>query len=142
MRCRRDDHRGCGRAHPQGLRHRHTQLYVEATDISPMCFRMSYLQASLRGIPATIRRGNSLSLEVFDHAVTPTFFGFYATHGNAFDGWRRGEGRGGVSHDAEITQHGAEAEPGPPPHQPQPAVPAAKDRRTKTAPPRQLTLFD
>lgn len=39
------------------------QLYVDATDISPMCFRMSYLQASLRGIPATIRRGNTLSLE-------------------------------------------------------------------------------
>ena len=38
-----------------------TQLYVEAIDISPMCFRMSYLQASLRGIPATIRRGNTSS---------------------------------------------------------------------------------
>src|ERR1700722_17859186 len=46
------------------------QLYVEATDISPMCFKMTYLQASLRGIPATIRRGNTLSLEMFDTAVT------------------------------------------------------------------------
>jgi len=33
-------------------------LYVDAIDISPMCFRMTYLQAALRGIPATIRRGN------------------------------------------------------------------------------------
>ena len=119
-----------------------TQLYVEATDISPMCFRMSYLQASLRGIPATIWRGNTLSLEMFEHARTPAFFGFYAAHQEAFDAWRRGEGRGGVSHDAEITQHGAAAEPNPPPHQPHPAVPAAKDRRTKTVPSRQLTLFD
>lgn len=31
------------------------QLYVDGTDISPLCFRMAYLQASLRGIPATIR---------------------------------------------------------------------------------------
>jgi len=55
-----------------------TQLYVEAIDISQLCFRMSYPQASLRGIPATIRRGNTLSLEMFDHAVTPALFGSYA----------------------------------------------------------------
>ena len=50
------------------------QLYVDATDISQMCWKMSYLQASLRGIPATIRRGNSLSLEMFESAVTPAFW--------------------------------------------------------------------
>ncbi len=33
------------------------QLYVDATDISPMCFRMTYLQTSLRGIPATMGSG-------------------------------------------------------------------------------------
>ena len=64
------------------------QLYVDATDISPMCFKMTYLQASLRGIPATIRRGNSLSLEIFDQAVTPAFLPFYLTHRAAFDAWR------------------------------------------------------
>jgi len=64
------------------------QLYVDATDISPMCFKMTYLQASLRGIPATIRRGNSLSLEMFDQAVTPAFLPFYLTHREAFDAWR------------------------------------------------------
>jgi len=52
-------------------------LFVDATDISPMCFRMSYLQASLRGIPATIHRGNLLSLEMFEAAHTPAFFPFY-----------------------------------------------------------------
>jgi hypothetical protein len=72
---------------------------------------MSDLQASLRGIPATIRRGNTLSLEMFDHAVTPAFFGFYAARKKAFDLWRSGEGRGNTSFDAEITQQSAEAEP-------------------------------
>ena len=66
------------------------QLYVDATDISPMCFKMTYLQAALRGIPATIRRGNTLSLETFDQAVTPAFLPFYLTHREAFDAWRRG----------------------------------------------------
>lgn len=64
------------------------QLYVDATDLSPMCFKMTYLQVSLRGIPATIRRGNSLSLEMFDHAATPAFLPFYLTHREAFDAWR------------------------------------------------------
>lgn len=63
-------------------------LYVDATDLSAMCFRMSYLQASLRGIPATIRRGNTLSLEMFDSAVTPAFFPFYLVNGEGFEEWR------------------------------------------------------
>jgi hypothetical protein len=53
------------------------QLYVDAVDIPPLCFKMSYLQAS--------RRGNALSLEMFEHAVTSAFIGFYATHKDAFD---------------------------------------------------------
>ena len=44
-----------------------SQLYVDATDLSPLCFKMTYLQLVLRGIPATVRRGNSLSLGVFDY---------------------------------------------------------------------------
>ncbi len=66
------------------------QLYVDATDLSPLCFKMTYLQLALRGIPATVRRGNSLSLETFDQAVTPAFLSFYATHRVAFEAWRRG----------------------------------------------------
>jgi hypothetical protein len=111
------------------------QLYVDATDISPMCFKMSYLQASLRGIPATIRRGNTLTLEMFDAAHTPAFLGFYATHKDAFDAWQRGEGRGAVSYDAEITQQGAEPEPA------EPAPPTVPARKRKPDPPRQLDLF-
>ena len=116
------------------------QLYVDATDISPMCFKMSYLQASLRGIPATIRRGNTLSLEMFDRAVTPAFFGFYATHKDGFDAWQRGEGRGAISYDAEISQQDAQHEPSEPvealrPPEPRQKAPAAK-------PGVQLNLFD
>jgi hypothetical protein len=65
------------------------KLYVDATDLSPMCFKMTYLQTSLRGIPATIRRGNTLSLEMFDHAVTPAFLPFLMTHGEAFAAWQK-----------------------------------------------------
>lgn len=118
------------------------QLYVDGTDISALCFKMSYLQASLRGIPAIIRRGNTLSGEVFERAVTPAFFGFYATHRDLFDAWQRGEGRGAVSHDAEITQQGAEAEAqAPEPVRPAtpPVRPVAQGRRS--ARPRQLDLF-
>ncbi len=41
----------------------------EAAEFDEMA-GMTYLQAALRGIPATVRRSNSLSLEVFDQAVT------------------------------------------------------------------------
>jgi hypothetical protein len=65
------------------------QLYVEAIDISPLCFKMTYLQTALRGVPATIRRGNTLSLKMSDQAVTPAFLPFYLTHREAFDAWQR-----------------------------------------------------
>lgn len=94
------------------------QLYVDATDISPMCFRMTYLQASLRGIPATIRRGNTLSLETFDQAHTPAFLPFYLTHREAFDTWQR--------------------PPTPEPSRPAPERPAMQPTTYR----RQLSLFD
>jgi hypothetical protein len=119
------------------------QLYVDGIDISPLCFKMSYLQASLRGIPATIRRGNTLSLEMFEQAVTPAFIGFYATHQERFDAWRRGEGRGVISYDAEVTQQGAVAVADASEPEPTRAEPSAPpDRRPPAAPPRQLKLFD
>jgi len=64
------------------------QLYADATDISEFCFRMTYLQLALRGIPATVRHGNSLSLETFDQAVTPAFLPFLMIHGEAFAAWQ------------------------------------------------------
>jgi hypothetical protein len=115
--------------------------YVDGTDISPMCFRMSYLQGSLRGIPATIRRGNTLSLETFEQAVTPAFLPFYATHREAFDAWQRGEGRGGTtSHAPEITQRDAEAQLNEP-EPVKPARPTARNQPREGGQPRQLDLF-
>lgn len=116
------------------------QLYVEGTDISAMCFKMTYLQASLRGIPATIRRGNTLTLETFDQAVTPAFLGFYATHRESFDAWRRGEGRGAASYDAEITQRNDATNPDK--LEPVRPTPPTASRQHKLGPTRQLNLFD
>lgn len=61
-------------------------LYVDAIDLSPQCFKMSYIQVSLRGVPATIRHGNSLSLEIFDSAMTPALIPFLMQHGDPFKG--------------------------------------------------------
>jgi type I restriction-modification system DNA methylase subunit len=98
------------------------QLYADATDLSEFCFRMTYLQLSLRGIPATVRRGNSLSLETFDHAVTPAFLPFLLANGPAFAAWRE-----------EARTAAVQPEPPRPPMQPsrRPAGDAA-----------QLSLFD
>ena len=48
-------------------------LYVETTDLSPLAFHMCYVQLSLLSIPAKVIYGNTLTLEVFDHAYTPAF---------------------------------------------------------------------
>ncbi|GAB4072290.1 N-6 DNA methylase [Ancylobacter sonchi] len=64
-------------------------LYLEATDLSPLAFKMAYLQLSARGIPALVRHGNSLSLECFEQAYTPAMVRFLAHHGDAFASWRR-----------------------------------------------------
>jgi hypothetical protein len=86
-------------------------------------------------------RGNTLSLEMFEHAVTPAFLGFYATHGERFDAWQRGEGRGAVSPDAKISQQGAEAAlNGPGPLVPDRSAPQPRKRKAKAA--GQLNLFD
>lgn len=61
-----------------------TTLYADGTDLSEMCFRMAYIQTSLRGVPAMIRRGNTLSLEMFDQARTPALLPFLLRHGDPF----------------------------------------------------------
>jgi type I restriction-modification system DNA methylase subunit len=67
-------------------------LYVVANDISTMCFKMCYLQLAIAGIPALVRRGDTLADEYTDRALTPAFFPFYASNTSAFDRWRH-EGR-------------------------------------------------
>lgn len=60
-------------------------MLVHAVDASPMCFKMTYLQLSFRGVPALVVHGNSLSLEVNETAWTPATVGFFATHGRLFE---------------------------------------------------------
>ena len=46
-------------------------LDVEALDVAALCFKMTYLQLALRGVPATVRHANTLSLEIYESAHTP-----------------------------------------------------------------------
>ena len=49
-------------------------LFVEAIDISEMCFKMTYIQLSLLGIPAKVVQGDSLSLKFQQELYTPFYF--------------------------------------------------------------------
>lgn len=64
-------------------------LFVEATDISTLAFHMAYLQLACRGVPALVRRADSLSGEEFDRAFTPAMLPFLERHGEAFEAWCR-----------------------------------------------------
>lgn len=51
-----------------------TQLYVHATDLCNIVYKMCYIQVSILGVSATIVNGNSLSLEEFDSKNTPFYY--------------------------------------------------------------------
>lgn len=57
----------------KGYNYQH-QLYVEAVDIDELCFKMTYIQLSLLGIPARVIRGNTLSLDYKEELFTSTYF--------------------------------------------------------------------
>jgi hypothetical protein len=59
-------------------------MLVHAIDVSPLCFHMTYLQLSLRGIPALVEHGNTLSGERFARAWTIATNDFYLRHGRLF----------------------------------------------------------
>ncbi len=61
-----------------------TQMLVNAVDISPLCFHMTYLQTTLRGIPALIELGDTLRNTRSESAWTPSTLPFYAKHGRLF----------------------------------------------------------
>lgn len=50
------------------------RLFVEAIDIDDICFKMTYIQLCLLGIPARVIKGNSLSLEYQEVLYTSMFF--------------------------------------------------------------------
>lgn len=57
----------------QNINYQHC-LYVEATDIDEMCFKMTYIQLSLLGIPTKVIWGNSLSMRYNEVLYTPFYF--------------------------------------------------------------------
>ena len=77
---------------------------------------------------------------MFDHAVTPAFFDFYAIHKDRFDAWRNATMAGSAGHDAAISQRDAETSP-PEPEPVRTVTPAGQVRRPTTKP-EQLNLFD
>lgn len=50
------------------------KLFVEAIDIDDMCFKMTYIQLALLGIPARVIKGNTLSMDFQEVLYTPMFF--------------------------------------------------------------------
>lgn len=50
------------------------KLYVEAIDIDENCFKMTYIQLSLLGIPAKVILGDTLSQKFRASLYTPMFF--------------------------------------------------------------------
>lgn len=64
----------------------HTSMLARATDVSPLCFQMTFLQLTLRGIPALVQYGDSLGNEApWEQAWTPAAIEFYERHGRLFD---------------------------------------------------------
>lgn len=60
------------------------RLWIDATELNGPTYQMCFVQASLRGLAGTIRHGNSLTLEVFDHAHTPAAMLFLSENGHPF----------------------------------------------------------
>lgn len=58
-----------------------TTMFVQATDLSDVAYRMCFLSLAAAGIPAVVHHGNSLSNEVFDTSLTPACRVFVARHG-------------------------------------------------------------
>ena len=56
-----------------GMNYQH-RLYVEATDIDELCFKMTYIQLSILGIPAKVIWGDSLSMRFNEVLYTPFYF--------------------------------------------------------------------
>ncbi len=56
-----------------GYNYQH-QLFVEAIDIDEICFKMTYIQLSLLGIPARVIMGDSLSMRYYEVLYTPFYF--------------------------------------------------------------------
>ena len=59
-----------------------TRLWADAIDKDKTCFQMAFINLSYAGIPAVVRHGNTLSLEMYESALTPTGLILLATKGD------------------------------------------------------------
>ena len=59
-------------------------MSVHAVELNKSTYHMLYVQLALRGIPAEVVHGNSLSLETFETAYTPVALHFARKHGCLF----------------------------------------------------------
>ena len=50
------------------------QLFVEAVDIPEMCFKMTYIQLSLLGIPAKVLLCDTLAMKFTECLYTPFYY--------------------------------------------------------------------
>ncbi len=60
-------------------------MSVQVIELSKMTYHMLYVQMAIRGIPAMVIHGNSLSLETFEMAYTPSALVFVGKHGRLFN---------------------------------------------------------
>lgn len=70
--------------------------WFDATDLDQTCQHMAYIQMACAGIAGVVRRGNTITLEEHDWAVTPTGATLLTGEGEASDylrRWLAGEGK-------------------------------------------------
>lgn len=85
-----------------------TDLLVEAWDVSQLAFQMCYIQLALRGIPAKVIRGNTLSMEVFETAWTSAALPFWEHHA-----WRYADPPASAEPSTAVEAPAAVSEPEP-----------------------------
>ncbi|WP_052742176.1 N-6 DNA methylase [Kiloniella litopenaei] len=61
-----------------------TDLWVEATDVAEMPYRMCFIQLSCRGLSGRIWRGNTLSMEMQENALLLSSPFFFEKNGSPF----------------------------------------------------------
>ncbi len=59
-----------------------TCLWVEAVELNRGTYHMLHIQTAYRGLAGKTIQGNSLSVEIFDSALTPNALPFLFRHGN------------------------------------------------------------
>ena len=61
-----------------------TDVIMHVVDISQAAFHMCYVQLALKGVPAQVIHGNTLTLETFTSDYTPAGVYFIGKHGFMF----------------------------------------------------------